>query len=150
MNKIIAASLLLLTFSIQARSNEAAVVTYKLDASFEDATLNVQDAIINRGLVVDYIARVGDMLNRTAADLDAEKTVYASADAHLFCSATLSRKMMEADPNNLGHCPYGIFVYSLAGQPETSYIGYRRMPAGVMKEIEDLLEGIAREAAELD
>jgi hypothetical protein len=150
MKRFSATVLALLAVTLQSHADEAAIVTYEVDASFEDASLNVQDAIINRGLVVDYVARVGDMLNRTADDVGAEQKVYASADVHIFCSATLSRKMMEADVTNVGHCPYGIFVYTLADHPETTYIGYRRMPAGVMSEVENLLDEIAREAAEID
>jgi hypothetical protein len=150
MKRFSATVLALLALTVQSHADEAAIVTYEVDASFEDATLNVQDAIINRGLVVDYVARVGDMLNRTADDVGAEQKVYASADVHIFCSATLSRKMMEADVTNVGHCPYGIFVYALADHPGTTHIGYRRMPAGVMSEVENLLDEIAREAAEID
>ena len=29
----------------------------------------------------------------------------------LFCSAVLSRKVMEADPANIAYCPYTLFVY---------------------------------------
>jgi len=105
MKRFSATVLALFALTVQSHADEAAVVTYEVDASFEDASLNVQDAIINRGLVVDYVARVGDMLNRTADDVGAERKVYASADVHIFCSATLSRKMMEADVTNVGHCP---------------------------------------------
>ncbi len=150
MKLAVAAAIASFALTCQLHADEASVVTYEVDASFEEATLNVQDAIIGRGLVVDHVSHVGEMLNRTAADLGAEQTIYAAADVYMFCSAALSRKMMEADPANVGHCPYGIFVYMLPDQPEISYLGYRRMPAGAMREVETLLDEIAREAAGMD
>jgi uncharacterized protein (DUF302 family) len=90
------------------------------------------------------------MLNRTAEDVGASIQVYNQADVFLFCSAVLSRKMMEADPANLAHCPYGVFVYELADNPGTITVGYRNMPEGVMQEVEQLLDAVAREAVGLE
>jgi hypothetical protein len=58
--------------------------------------------------------------------------------------------MMEADPTNIAHCPYGVFVYQLAGPPGTVQVGYRVMPEGPMQEVQELLDEIAREAAGLE
>ncbi len=123
------------------------VVSYATDASFEDAVFEVETAIENRGMVIDYVSHVGEMLNRTAADVGAETDVFVAADVFLFCSSIHSRKVMEADPLNIAHCPYGIFVIQQAGEGAGVEIGYRRMPEGPMKDIEALLDEIAREAA---
>jgi len=125
-----------------------AVVAYKTGAAFEDVAFGLETAILDRGLVVDHVSHVGEMLNRTAADVGAATQVYSRADVYLFCSAVLSRKMMEADPDNIGHCPYSVFVYELEGEPGEVAVGYRVMPEGEMKEVEALLDAIAREAAE--
>ncbi|MDM7931457.1 DUF302 domain-containing protein [Tabrizicola sp.] len=117
--------------------------TYPFDGTFEDATFAVESAIIGKGLVIDYRSHVGDMLNRTGADVGSAVTVYDSADVFLFCSAVLSRKVMEADPMNIAHCPYGIFVTDRDGAVA---IGYRNLPDGPMQEVQELLDGIAREA----
>lgn len=119
--------------------------TYAYDGTFEDATFAVEGAIVGRGLVIDYRSHVGEMLNRTGADVGSDVTIFESADAFLFCSAVVSRKVMEADPMNIAHCPYSIFVTDRAGQVE---IGYRNLPEGAMQEVQALLDGIAREAAE--
>jgi uncharacterized protein (DUF302 family) len=119
-------------------------VTYSYDGSFDDATFGVESAIVDRGLVVDHVSHVGDMLNRTAGDVGAEETIFDGANIYQFCSAVLSRKMMEADPMNLIHCPYGVFV-SERGSEVT--IGYRTYPEGAMQEVQMLLDEIAREAA---
>ncbi|MGR3592584.1 DUF302 domain-containing protein [Limimaricola soesokkakensis] len=120
------------------------VVTYPFDGSFEDATFSVESAIVGEGLVVDYVSRVGDMLNRTGEDVGSDVTIFDAADVFLFCSAVVSRKVMEADPANIAHCPYGIFVTDKDGAVE---IGYRAMPDGPMQEVQALLDGIAKEAA---
>ena len=126
------------------------VTTYPVDAEFGDVTFGLESAILDRGLVVDSISRVGEMLNRTAADVGAAAQIYSQADVYLFCSAVLSRKMMEADPDNIAHCPYAVFVYELADNLGTIHVGYRHMPDGVMQEVQELLDAVAREAAGID
>jgi uncharacterized protein (DUF302 family) len=118
--------------------------TYAFDGSFEDAAFAVENAIIGQGLVIDYVSHVGDMLNRTGIDVGSDVTIFEAADIYLFCSAVLSRKVMEADPMNLAHCPYGIFVTDTGGAVA---VGYRNLPEGEMQEVEALLDAIAREAA---
>ncbi len=97
----------------QVAAQEA--VTYPFDGSFDDATFAVENAIIGKGLVIDYVSHTGEMLERTAADVGSDETLFAAADIFLFCSAQLSREVMEADPMNIAHCPYGIFVAEREG-----------------------------------
>ncbi|MCW3782336.1 DUF302 domain-containing protein [Defluviimonas salinarum] len=118
--------------------------TYPFDGSFEDATFSVETAIVGKGLVIDYVSHVGDMLNRTGADVGSDVKIFDAADIFLFCSAQISRKVMEADPMNIAHCPYGIFVTDREGAVS---IGYRNQPDGPMQEVQTLLDSIAREAA---
>ena len=121
-------------------------VTYPVDGDFGDATFGVESAIVGRGLVIDYVSHTGEMLNRTGADVGSGTEIFAEADIFLFCSAVLSRKVMEADPMNIAHCPYGIFV---AEQDGAVMVGYRTYPEGPMQEVQALLDEIAREAAGL-
>ncbi|MCU9847950.1 DUF302 domain-containing protein [Defluviimonas sp. WL0024] len=118
--------------------------TYPFDGSFEDATFSVETAIVGKGLVIDYVSHVGDMLNRTGADVGSDVKIFDAADIFLFCSVQISRKVMEADPMNIAHCPYGIFVTDREGAVS---IGYRNQPDGPMQEVQTLLDSIAREAA---
>lgn len=133
--------------AIPARAGPDEVTTYKTGDSFPDTAFALESAIIGRGLVVDHVSHVGEMLNRTAKDVGATEQVYSRADVYLFCSATLSRKMMEIDPTNIAHCPYSVFLYELAASPGEVLVGYRQMPEGEMQEVEALLDQIAREAA---
>lgn len=120
-------------------------VTYPYDGSFADAAFAVENAIIGRGLVIDYVSHTGEMLNRTGADVGSTKELFNEADVYLFCSAQVSRSVMEADPMNIAHCPYGVFV---ADQGGDVIIGYREYPEGAMQEVQALLEDIVKEALE--
>lgn len=119
------------------------VVSYDYPGSFEDAAFGVESAIVNKGLVVDFVSHVGEMLNRTMEDVGGEQ-LYTEADIFVFCSAVVSREVMEADPDNIAFCPYGVFVAERDGLVR---IGYRTYPDGPMDQVETLLDGIAREAA---
>jgi hypothetical protein len=50
---------------------------------------------------------------------------------------------MEADPMNIAHCPYNVFVADQGGQVT---IGYRSMPEGPMQEVQAMLDAIAQDA----
>lgn len=144
-------SLLLVMILVHGAAAQGSGFTaYTMEGDFEDAAFGVETAIVDRGLVIDYVSHVGDMLNRTAADVGATDRIYERADVFLFCSSILSRKVMAIDPGNIAHCPYGIFVYQLTDSPDEVHVGYRHQPAGPMKEVEALLDAIAREAAGLD
>lgn len=135
-----------------ARASEVAV-RWKAGA-FEDIKERVVFAIENRGLVVNYTARIGAMLERTGADIGASKTIYANAELIEFCSAALSRAMMEADPANIVQCPHAIAVYVLAGDRGRVYVAYRRFGTEgraeaarrAMLKIEQVLADIVSEA----
>lgn len=131
-------------FAVAGFADDEATV-YPFDGSFEDAAFAVESAIVGRGLVIDFVSHTGEMLNRTGADVGSTKELFVEADIFLFCSAQLSRKVMEADPMNLAHCPYGIFVADQAGEV---MIGYRNFPEGPMQEVQLFLDEIVKEAME--
>lgn len=135
------------TVALIAGSGQAAdqAVTYVFDGNFEDAAFAVESAIVGRGLVIDYVSHTGEMLNRTGADVGSTKELFNEADIFLFCSAQVSRAVMEADPMNIAHCPYGIFVADQAG---AVMIGYRIYPPGEMQQVQALLDEIVQEALE--
>jgi uncharacterized protein (DUF302 family) len=136
------------TLALSAGTGSAAgaadqAVTYPFEGSFDDATFAVENAIIGQGLVIDFVSHTGDMLNRTAADVGSEVEIFKQADIFLFCSAQLSRKVMEVDPMNIAHCPYGIFV---ADQGGNVIVGYRKYLDGEMQEVQALLDAIVQQA----
>jgi hypothetical protein len=110
---------------------------------FADVKDDLVGAIEQRGLVVNFVARVGDMLDRTGRDLGRTRRIYDQAEVIEFCSATASRAMTEADPRHLVYCPYTIAVYTLPGQPGMVYLAHRTYPrAAALKPVADLLQGI--------
>ncbi len=151
---LIATVFAILVVSGIAAESRSDVRIYAVKDNFESVKQDVIDAITNRGLVVDFTAPVGAMLARTAKDVGASKTIYSDAQSVQFCSATLSRRTMEADPANIAFCPHVIFVYALPGSPGMTYVGYRPLSRVGSKQsktaidaVNALLDGIAREAA---
>jgi uncharacterized protein (DUF302 family) len=121
------------------------ITTYALDSSFDDATFALESAIVGRGLVIDHVSHVGEMLARTGADVGSDVQLFEAADVFLFCSAVTSRSVMEADLMNIAFCPYGMFV---ADTGEETVVGFRNFPEGAMQEVQALLEEIAQEVAD--
>lgn len=126
------------------------IITYDTDESFDDVVFGLENAILDEGLVIDSVSHTGDMLERTRADVGSDVVLYLNADVFSFCSAQLSREVMEADPMNIVFCPYDIFVMVRPDTPEVTTIGFRSFPEGDMKKIEALLDRIARSAIGLD
>jgi len=142
--RTLALALLISAFTATTTLAQSPILT-PFDGDFDDATFAVESAIIDRGLVIDYVSHVGDMLDRTSADVGSTTRLFEAADIFLFCSAVVSRKVMEADPMNIQHCPYGIFVLERDG---AVLIGHRDYPEGPMQLVEDLLISIVAEASE--
>jgi len=145
------AVLCLLAFSAAAQP----LVSYtKANAKFDDVRDDLKTAIEAKGLVIDYQAFIGRMLDRTGKDVGSAKPLYADAQALQFCSAQLSRKTMEADPANVAMCPYTIVVYATADQPDRVVVAYRRplrpgsSPASrhALRQVDALLDELARQA----
>lgn len=143
----IAAIALATTLAMPAIADNGAI-TYETDDSFEDAIFALENAILDKGLVIDSVSHTGEMLERTKADVGGTVTLFEKADVYSFCSAALSRKVMEADPMNIRFCPYDIFVMQQPGAKVT--VGFRTFPEGPMQEVQALLDGIARSAAGLE
>ena len=144
---LLTAVLLGLLFALSAAADDgASVVTAK--GKFADVKEDLVAAIEKRGLVVNFVAHVGVMLERTGRDLGKTKRVYDQAEVIEFCSAAVSRAMMEADPRNLVYCPYTIAVYTLPGKPGVVYLAHRKYPrTAALKPVADLVQGIIADAA---
>lgn len=145
---------LLVTISpVLAQGPESALTTRSKKAAYDDVKFELTNAIVNRGLVVDFNGQISKMLDRTGADVGSAKPLYRQAEYFSFCSAKLSRQMMEADPVNAGFCPYVVFMYETVAAPGTTHVGFRRLPQhgsaaskAALAEINKLLDGIVAEA----
>jgi hypothetical protein len=147
-----AAALLLLSLSAGAATAQD-IRSYAKKAPFDDVKFELTNAIIARGLTIDYTGAIGKMLERTGADVGSAKPLYTQAEFLTFCSAKLSRAMMEAELGNIGFCPYVVFVYEAAGKPGETVVGYRRLSVTgsdaskkALAEIDALLDGIVKDA----
>lgn len=127
--------------------------TYVSRGGFADVRENLQLAITGRGIVINNVSHIGNMLSRTANDVGASVQVYDQAEAVEFCSSILSRKMMEADRDNIVFCPYIISVYTLPGETDRVYLSYRRpqlvgseASKQALREVEQLLDEVIDEA----
>ena len=129
------------------------VTVQSLRGEFDEVKERVVTAIESRGLVINYTAHVGDMLERTGKDIGRGRQIYLKADVIEFCSAAVSRATMEADPHNIVFCPYTIALYVLPKEPGKVYLAYRKPPATgsaqsmkALREVARLLDGIVRDA----
>jgi uncharacterized protein (DUF302 family) len=122
------------------------MVKRKLASNFADARDAVVMAIENRGLVINYTSHIADMLKRTGADIGATRQIFERAEIIEFCSAGLSRKMMEMDPHNVVLCPFAISIYTLPGEMNTTWVSYRKPTGAAAPLVEPLLRDIAAEA----
>lgn len=125
-------------------------VTYTTSDSFDDVIFALENAIIGQGLVIDSVSHTGDMLERTKGDVGSDVTLFVKADILSFCSAEISRRVMEADFMNVQFCPYDIFVFVRPDMPNETVVGFRAFPEGPMQEVQDLLDTIAKEAAGIE
>ena len=145
---ITAAAILLAGLAHAALANDT--VTYEVtDQSYDDVMFGLKNAILDFGLVISEHNHVGDMLERTKADLGATETIYAYADVFGFCSAPLSRAAMLEDPMNIRFCPYNIFMYQIS-EDSPVIIGYDVYPEGALQDVQALLNYITRSAIGLD
>jgi uncharacterized protein (DUF302 family) len=123
------------------------VVSHRVAGRFADVKENVVASIEKRGLVINTVSHVGNMLDRTGQDVGSSRRIYEEAEVLEFCSAKVSREVMEADPRGLALCPYAISLYTLPGKPEVVHVVYRRFPpAPAARPAARLVADIVRDA----
>ncbi len=130
------------------------VVIRSVHGDFDSVWDDLNSALANRGLVVSGVSHVGEMLDRTGKALGRTKKIFARARALEFCSAVVSRDMMEQNPDFIAFCPYKIAVYTLPGDKHKVYLSYQRplwndeSGKAALEEVEKLLDGIVRDVVE--
>jgi uncharacterized protein (DUF302 family) len=131
---------------------EDGYAVYESDSSFSDVMDGLKLAIQERGMFINNVMHMNDMLERTGEDLGLGGPLFAEADSVEFCSALLSRKMISEDPRRILNCPFIIAVYSLPGEPGTTYVAHREIPESeiaqseAMAEVAAMLKGVAEDA----
>lgn len=144
MLKQLLVALLLCLAGMTANAAGDPVVTV-VKGRFDEVRESLVAAIEGKGLVISYTAHVGTMLDRTGKDIGASKKIYDQAESLEFCSASVSRQMMEASAANIVFCPFTIAIYTVPGKPGVVHLAYRRPPSA-LKAVEELLKGIVADA----
>ncbi|ESR27261.1 DUF302 domain-containing protein [Lutibaculum baratangense] len=151
---VLAAPCLLFLACGTAIAQSGGITTHEVEAPFDQVRQDIYDAIVNRGYVIDYNARIGEMLERTGQDVGSDRSIFSGAETFQFCSAVLSRKTMEADPLNIAYCPYTVFVFEAAEREGVVTVGFRHLGDGgegdgaeALDEVNQILDEIVREAA---
>ena len=130
--------------------------TFRVMGQYDDIRFELNNAIIERGLNPGSNGNIGEMLDRTGADVGSTTKVYKAAEYISFCSAKLSRQMIEADPANLTFCPFVLVIYETVAKPGEVVVAYRPLsPRGspasraTIAAADAMLESIAREATKV-
>lgn len=120
--------------------------SFEAEGSFDDVVFAVEMAITGQGLVIDSVNHIGEMLARTKEDVGGTKDLFAGAQVMSFCSADVSRQVMEADMMNIQYCPYGIYVFQPADEDAPVMVGYREYSDRSMQPVNYLLQQIVADA----
>lgn len=150
-------SIVLQTWSSTAFAGDKAdpVIIRSVKGDFDSVWEDLKIALSNRGLVISGVSHVQKMLDRTGKALGRTKKIFARAKVLEFCSAVVSRDMMEKDPHFIAFCPYQIAVYTLPGEEGKVYLSYRSLVwndgsgKAVREEVERLLGGIVKDVIDM-
>lgn len=141
----------LTTAPARAQTDASGFYLTDVEGTFADVLFELQGAVVDRGLVIDFEGHVGDMLSRTA-DVVEMDSPYVEAEYFQFCSAPLTHAAVAASPDNLAICPYVVFAYTLESAPDVVKVGYRRPSGGTdpasveaLGAIDELLRAIVDE-----
>jgi len=141
-----------------AWSGEPGKTIKTITGDFDEVFGDLQDAVINRGLVIDYVGDVGKMLERTAdaakgATGSNTKVPYLNARYLQFCSSALTHQAVDADVQNIAMCPYVVFAYQTRAEPGKVSVGYRQIQLApsdasqvALTKVHDLLQAVVNEA----
>jgi len=123
-----AVALSVLATTALAGAHTEAARTNSTEGDFEDVVFEIESAVVDRALVLDFHGHSGDMLERTA-DVNEATTPFTDARYFDFCSPALTHAAIAASPENLTICPYVVYACQLKDSPDTVTVGYRE-PGG--------------------
>ncbi len=144
MRSLLATTILLMASPLAAQN----IMSVSVPETVDDMEFAVESAILDMGLTIDFVSYTGDMLSRTMADVGSDVEIFSGATLYNFCSARISRQVLEADPTNVAYCPYTIFVYSLPENPDETIIGHQIYPGDSMAPANALLDEIIASATQ--
>ncbi len=128
-----------------------AVVIKSVRGNFDDVWDSLKFALNQRGMVISSVSHIQEMLDRTGKALGRTKKIYLKAKVMEFCSAVISRNMLERNPHFISFCPYQIMVYTLPDNEERVYLSYRHLiwndnsNRDVLQPVENLLHDLVQD-----
>jgi uncharacterized protein (DUF302 family) len=135
-------------------SVKQAVVIRSVRRDFDDVWDSLRFALNQRGMVISSVSHIQEMLDRTGKALGRTKKIYLKAKVMEFCSAVISRNMLERNPHFISFCPYQIMVYTLPDNDERVYLSYRRLiwndnqDRDVLEAVERLLHDLVQDVVD--
>ena len=132
---------------------EGGYAVYQSEAAFDDVLQGLKLAIEERGMYINNVMHMGEMLERTGKDLGLGQPIYARAESIEFCSAVLSREMTSEDPARIVNCPFIISVFTLPDKAGTTFVAHREVPqdqvdgSAAMAKVSAMLKEVAGAAA---
>jgi hypothetical protein len=148
----LALALLALTSVPTLTSAAGPYAVYESESDFETVMDGAKAAIQEKGMYINNVMHMGEMLERTGEDLGLGGKIYEQAESIEFCSALLSRRMTEEDPSRIVNCPFILAIYTLPDQAGTTFVAHRVISeeeiAGseVMAEVASMLQEVAEGA----
>jgi len=124
------------------------IFSVTVDETHDDMTFAVESAILDMGLTIDFTSYSGAMLERTREAVGSDIVLFEDATIFNFCSAKVSRQVIEADINNFAFCPYTVFVYTLPDNPNQTVVGHRVYPGESMAPANAMLDEIVLDATQ--
>jgi uncharacterized protein (DUF302 family) len=141
--------LAILLAPVTAQAAEPGDFIKTVEGNFEEVFQDIQDEVVNKGLVIDYVGHVDTMLERTAEASGRDQSPYLNARYLQFCSSALTHEAVAADTQNLSMCPYLVFAYETRDKPGTVSVGFREpnltaseKSQAVAAKVRGLLQGI--------
>jgi len=135
-----------------AETLQVDIKTINLKGDYADLKETLEMAITDHGMVISKVFHISDMLQRTGKAIGAKKQVYNKGEILSFCSARLSRKMMEMNPEYISFCPFRISIYAVANDVNNIQLTYQSIKSSdptiqkkVFYKINKLLETIVSE-----
>jgi uncharacterized protein (DUF302 family) len=125
---------------------------YESESDFDTVMDGAKMAIQERGMYINNVMHMDEMLERTGKDLGMDEKIFERAHSIEFCSAVLSRRMASEDPTRIVNCPFILAIYVLPGEPDKTYVVHRTVSeqeiqsSEVMAEIAEMLKGVAEGA----
>lgn len=96
------------------------------DVEYADTLDALKEVIQGRGINIAHELPPSDMLERTGPAFGITEQVLKDGEIVEFCSAKISHKLIQANPENISLCPFTISIYVLNSDPGNVRMTFRK------------------------